>query len=353
MNALVTIETLTPAIVFAPGGVESIVSKLETEVRAIKTDISTDRGRKEIASLAYKVARSKTALDEMGKDLVAEIKVQAGKIDAERRVIRDRLEALKDEVRKPLTDWENAEKDRIACHENALLSIRSLTMFDSPPTSSDIKRRIDALVTARPRDWQEFANRAADVEQCVIAALNGMHQEAVKREAEIAELERFRAKQAARAQKEREDRIAAEAAEVARVAAENKAAREAAEVARAAEVERLLVLQEKAAAIAKAEKAEADRNAAIAKALHDAHVADELAERKQAAAIEAERKRAVDEHAKVMAETAAREANTKHKAKINNEIVAALGKLGFEGGTGKMIVEAIARGNIPHVKIVY
>ena len=79
MNALVTIDTLTPATVFVPGGVEAIVSKLETEVRSIKTDISTDAGRKEIASIAYKVARSKTALDDMGKNLVADIKAQAGK----------------------------------------------------------------------------------------------------------------------------------------------------------------------------------------------------------------------------------------------------------------------------------
>ena len=39
MNAIITIETLTPAIVFAPGGVENIISKLEADVRAISTDI--------------------------------------------------------------------------------------------------------------------------------------------------------------------------------------------------------------------------------------------------------------------------------------------------------------------------
>jgi hypothetical protein len=44
MNALVTIDTLTPEVVFAPGGVEAIISKLETEVRAVKTDMSSDEG---------------------------------------------------------------------------------------------------------------------------------------------------------------------------------------------------------------------------------------------------------------------------------------------------------------------
>src|ERR1700676_4896268 len=104
MNALVIIDTdaLTPATVFAPGGVEGILSKIETEVRAIDRDISTPDGRENVKSLAYKVARSKTALDEMGKELVSGIKTQAATIDAERRTIRDRLDALKEEVRGPL-----------------------------------------------------------------------------------------------------------------------------------------------------------------------------------------------------------------------------------------------------------
>src|SRR5690348_15385756 len=112
MNALVSIDisTLTPATVFAPGGMEGIISKLEAEVRAIDRDISTPEGREAVKSLAYKVARSKTALDEMGKELVAGIKKQAGAIDADRKLARDRLDALKEEVRGPLTAWEEAEK---------------------------------------------------------------------------------------------------------------------------------------------------------------------------------------------------------------------------------------------------
>ena len=73
--------------------------------------------------MAYKVARSKTALDEQGKELVGAIKKQSGEIDAERKRVRDELDALKDEVRKPLTDWENAEKERVAAQEAALAEI--------------------------------------------------------------------------------------------------------------------------------------------------------------------------------------------------------------------------------------
>lgn len=71
--------------------------------------------------MAHKVARSKTYIDNAGKDLVAELKALPKQIDESRRVVRERLDALKDEVRRPLTEWE-AEQDRIKAEEamNAL-----------------------------------------------------------------------------------------------------------------------------------------------------------------------------------------------------------------------------------------
>ena len=115
-----------PAIVlaefFKPNGADAVLSALKEEVRKVAAmlDISTPSGREAIASLAYKVARSKTALDEKGKELVGAIKKQSGEIDAERKRVRDELDALKDEVRKPLTDWEDAEKECVAAHEQEL-----------------------------------------------------------------------------------------------------------------------------------------------------------------------------------------------------------------------------------------
>jgi colicin import membrane protein len=353
MNALVTIDTLTPEVVFVPGGVEAIVSKLEADVRSIKTDMSTESGRKEIASLAYKVARSKTALDEMGKELVAGLKAQSGKIDAERKVIRDRLDALKDEVRKPLTDWENADKDRIAGHEQALITITAYLSFAPTASVAELRGFLEEIGQIAQRDWQEFAARANGTLDEVRDRLNKAMTAAQKREDEAAELARLRAEQAAREQADREARIAAEAAESARIAAENKAAREAAEAARKAEVERLLIEQEKAAALAKVAQAEADRKAAAEKAERDAKQAAEAAEKRQAAAIEAERKRVADEAAKAAAEVAKRNANTAHKSKINTEVLAALVALGLDPALGKAVITAIVKGNVPHTKIEY
>jgi septal ring factor EnvC (AmiA/AmiB activator) len=286
---LAVFEKLTPAVVFAPGGVDAILKKIAEEVRHTPVDISTKVGRENCASLAYKVARSKTALDKMGKDLGDTHYKSWKAITAERARIEKELDDLRDEVRQPLTDWENAEKDRVAGHEAAILALDAMLVFEPhPPSAEQIRSRLAEFEGRPARVWQEFVYRASKAVDQVGLTLERMLADAEKRESEAAELARLRAEQVAREQKERDDRIAAEAAE-----------------------------------------------------------------RNRLAAIENERKRAAEEKAAADAATAAREADHKHRAKVNNEILAALAKLGFDAKDGKMIVEAIFRGNIPHVRIEY
>lgn len=353
-SELIVLDKLTPAAIFAPGGVDDILAKITREVKSQHTDISTKAGREAVASLAYKVARSKSALDKMGKDL-GETHYKSWKaITGERARIEKELDALKDEVRKPLTEWEDAEKQRIVDHEKAILDLEALLDFGAGyPTAAQIKERIDALAARPARQWQEFVQRASDVALRVGKQLEDEHVAAVQREAEAAELVRLRAEEVARQQKERDDKIAAEAAERSRIEAEGKARREAEEAAAKAEAERKRVEQERAEAIARAEKADADRKAAAAKAEQDAREAAEAAERNRLASIEAERKRVADEAARVAAETAKREADKKHRAKINNEVLAALTLLGVADELGKAIVGAVAKGEVPHTRISY
>ncbi len=351
---LAVVKVLTPQIVFAPGGVDDVLAKIFAEARSAKTDISTATGRQAVASLAYKVARAKTFLDEMGKELVAEWKTKASAVDAERRTIRDRLDELKEEVRKPLTDWENAEKDRVANHEVSLAAIAAHTVFDTAePSAAVIEQRLVALNGLPAREWQEFAKRASEAEIAARSFLTTLRDSAVKREAERAELERLRKEQVAREQAEREAKIAAEAAERARKEAEARAAQEAAAVAEAARKEQERVEGEKVAAEARAKKAEADRIAAIAKAESDAKAAAEAAERNRLAAIEAERKRVADAAAAEKAEQDKREANKKHRAKINGEARDAMMELGLSAEQATAVVTSIAKGEVPNVKISY
>lgn len=352
-NDLVAVQALKGEIVFAPGGVDKLIEQVATEVRGFKGDISTKVGRDAIASFAYKVARSKTAIDKLGKDLAAELKRQTNEIDAERRRAWDAMEALQVEARKPLTDWEEADKTRIAGHEQALAVISAFGSWDIRPGAAEFYARIQRLQALPARDWQEFTQRARDLTSEVLKLLTIGHQEATRYEDEQAELQRLREEAAARAQKERDDAIAAAAAERARIAAEQKAETEARAAALAAAREHERVETARAAAIARAQRAEAEREAAAAKAIADAKAAEEAAERRRLQAIEDERKRVADEQAAAAAEQRRREASKVHRAKISGEALAALVKIGIGEDHGKLVITAIAKGEVPHIKIEY
>ncbi|HGW5506447.1 TPA: hypothetical protein ACNH1V_000465 [Citrobacter koseri] len=119
---LVVIEKSNAMAVFtSKEQLDPLLEKIETEARSLVPDLTTKKGRDAIASMAHKVARSKTYIDNAGKELVAELKALPKQIDESRRIVRERLDALKDEVRKPLTEWE-AVQERIKAEEamNAL-----------------------------------------------------------------------------------------------------------------------------------------------------------------------------------------------------------------------------------------
>jgi len=107
-----TLRRLRAPDVFGTGAIPVLLEQISQAARAVVPDISTARGRKSIATVAARVAPSKVYLDELGKRWVADLKAQTGAIDAERRHIRLTLDALRDEVRAPLTEWEQTEAER-------------------------------------------------------------------------------------------------------------------------------------------------------------------------------------------------------------------------------------------------
>ena len=113
MNALIPIEQVNVDEVFAGDALDTLLAQIRQQATAEKPDVETPAGRKEIASLAHKVARSKTAIDAAGKERVAGIKEQAKGIDALRKKARDYLDALKAEVRAPLDEWEEETRRKI------------------------------------------------------------------------------------------------------------------------------------------------------------------------------------------------------------------------------------------------
>ena len=80
MNDLVVIEEINPAVIFTEvSEIDALLKNIEAQAMSHVPVLETVTGRKEIASIANKVARSKTLLDGMGKDLVADWKNKAKK----------------------------------------------------------------------------------------------------------------------------------------------------------------------------------------------------------------------------------------------------------------------------------
>jgi hypothetical protein len=92
------LEPLQPVALYRdPAIVDAVLAQAAERAREAAAGLTADTasGRKAIASVAYRVARTKTALDDAGKQLVADIKAQAATIDSERRRIREALDQLK------------------------------------------------------------------------------------------------------------------------------------------------------------------------------------------------------------------------------------------------------------------
>ena len=172
---------LQPHDLFQAGGTEDLISRIEEEARSVLPDVSTPKGRKAVASNASKVARSKTYLDGLGKELVASLKQQSKLIDEERRRMRTRLSELKTEVRQPLTDFENREKARVISLQARVAESFAIHVHDSSSLEA-IDAQI-ANITAVPIDdtWEEYKYTATMAQRSALAELVTLRNEELKR----------------------------------------------------------------------------------------------------------------------------------------------------------------------------
>ena len=330
-------------------GIQAIINQIKAQVSSIVPDVTTPKGRKEIASLAYKVAQSKSAIDAEGRKLKEQYTVVTNKIDADRKFARDELDAERDRIRQPLTDWENAEKDRVAKHENAIETIKAYfapTFIDSENIKVSIQHVENTIIDS---SYEEFENQAKIAKFETLELLKKALADREKYEAEQAELERLRQAEIERQQKERDEKIAREAADKARVEAEAKALADR----KRAEQEKLEAEQREARLKLEKEQAELREQQLKQQAIER----EKQAEIDRQKAVEAERLR-IEQEAQAKAdaelkEQQAREANKAHKKKICNEALQGLMNISVSEELGKQILQAIHKGEVPHVSIKF
>lgn len=324
--------------IYGVGKVNDYYERVKAEVLSVVPDLTTQKGRDAIASNSRKVSTSKTFVEKPGRAYLKYIKeTKCAAIEKELREFVDKMDALRDEVRRPLTDYD-AEQERIKAEKAA----------------AEAAAEAQRLAEIAAKELQEQVDRDHELAIFMYADYLRAQEEAAKQaviDAQIAEEARI----------ERERQIAREAAENARIAAEKAAAderqrladeqfrkdREAqAEIDRAnrekLEAENARLRQEQQARDAAA-KAEQDRLAAIAKAEADKQAAIEAERKRQADAVEAER-----------LETEKRERNKAHVGQKRKEAKESLmAACGVSEDVAKAIVLAITNGKIENVTINY
>lgn len=206
-------EENAPAI-YVAGGLGQFFDAVAAEVTAEVPDLTTRKGRERIASLAAKVSKSKTAVEKPGRDYLKRLKEMPKVVEAELRDFVNKMDALRDATRQPLTDWEQAEIVRTDAHVDAIQQIKDLAIFEAEPTSAHLADIIADLELLEIGDsWEEFLAEAAQVKDQTLIKLRALHAERARYEAEQAELIRLRAEAEAQAQRDRDAQIAREAEE--------------------------------------------------------------------------------------------------------------------------------------------
>ncbi|GAL43017.1 coiled-coil domain-containing protein [Citrobacter werkmanii] len=330
MSELAIIEIapdMAPRI-YVENGLEKFLEQIRESVNEVP-DLSTAKGRARIASLAAQVSRSKTAVEKPGRDYLRHLKEAVKPAEAELRRFVSACDEMRDEVRRPLTEWE-AEQERIKAEEamNAM-HVEALEMnikFDQELAAKFEADHEMALLMNDAFD-REVAEKKAEAERQRIA-----HEEELKRQAEE------------KAKREAEEKIELERAESARREAELKFKAEQAERDRIATDQKAEAEKKEAA-----DRAEREKQEAIAaeqrKAQEEADRIKRESEAKEAARL-AEEKRIADE-------AAARAADVEHRRAINAAAVQSLIDQGIPEDWAKACVVAIARGKVPATTINY
>jgi colicin import membrane protein len=334
---------------------EKLAAKAPTDV-----DVTTKKGRDALRSFAAEVRSEKAAIDKARLRLTKEWRDMVSQANDAGKEIAERLEQLAIEVRKPLTEWEEAETARVNRCREIIDGFKADAVVTLDDTAATVRARGAGIwqIALDEEQFRDLLPEAQSAKEQAVATLKTALARLEKEEADRAELERLRAENEAREAREREEaaererveaerraeeeRIAREAEE-ARLAEERRVAAEKAETERierarqeAAEAERQRVEREHAEQLA-AERRRAEEAERAAQAERDRIAAAE-------AAREAEAKRLADEQA-------AREADQAHRSAVMKAAKEAIMTCGVDEETARKVVLLIRAGEVPHVTL--
>lgn len=338
---LVTIEDKDiQEIYYADNGLQIFVDSIDKMVGEFEYDLETAKGKKEIASFANSIARSKTYLDAIGKDLVSGVKAKLKIVDQNRKSMRDQLDELKIKARKPLTDYEEEQKAIAHKIQQTISRVEKLGLpYDMAGVALNIDQLNNNLGELLSLDLSHVPE-SLEIEKKHNASLDSLNA-AIEKESKRIEQEK-ELKELRKKQEELERKQAEEAAKKAQEEREERLKKEAAEQA-----EREKIAAEERAKQAEKEKAEAEERAKNAE-IEAKKKAEEAAELARLAEVERQEqeKQAEKERLEKL------EANKRHVGAIRREIKEhIMSECGIDEALAKKVVLSLM--NTPRVTINY
>lgn len=339
---LATFAQLVTTDIYQAGRMNAILAVITAEAEKQIYDMATKEGRQGIISLANRISKAKVHLDKLGKELVADWKNKSKGVDADRKKARDTLDALRDKIREPVTEWENIEKNRIKkieCRIDAINEIIKKSDLNAEQAASEgtlgfgnilieAKSQLDIVKKIIiDESFQEFSDKAKIAKENSITQLSARiaSLEELEKEEEIRKIEKQRQQQ------EHEKQIAEDARQDEQrkiVVERERAQQEKIELQKSLERQKIESKNFLDAQLAAAEaKAQAD-----AQRIKEDQARKEL-EKKEVARL--------------------REANVENQRKCNNEAFTSFVDGGLDAVTSKLAVELIVKKKISHVFINY
>lgn len=292
-------------------------------------DVSTDEGYEKSKRVALDVRKLCTSLEAKRKEKKSYFLEGGKQVDAQAKKIAEELESYLLPHKRAYQELDNLRKEREVNRkaelERRVAEIRDLPEVMRDSSSDEIKMALESLQAEECLDFYEYSTPALKARNASREAMAQLFAKTLKSEEEKRELDRLRKESEARAIKDREDAIRKEAKEKAEEQERLAKEREAQAIQDKKDAEELLRQQKIQAA--------ADQKRAV-----------EKAKQEQIAKVEAENKRLADEKAK-------REKNEKHVARIKDEIVDDLVKLGATKKLAGLISVALYEGDIRNTQV--
>lgn len=164
-------------------------------------DTASAKGRELIRKNASRVTKSKTALDASRKALTEDLRKQVSTINASANGLIESLDALAKEVRRPLTEWEDAEAKREQECNQVIAWMRNAGIVIANDTSATIRARGKTLfaIEITREKFGRLYDEAEALKNTTMASLKAALDRVIKDEDE-------REEAAARAEQERKER---------------------------------------------------------------------------------------------------------------------------------------------------